>query len=199
MALLRFKSDPDGISLENERIVLRIPKVEDYDAWADLRAKSRNELTPYEPRWARDELSYASFKHRLRHYATDRKNEQGYAFFIFDKKSDQLVGGVTLSNIRRGAIQSASLGYWTGTPFQRQGYMFSALRRLRSFVFHDLALNRLEAACLPSNQASMDLLRKCGFQEEGLARSYYRIAGEWQDHVLFALIAADLPGGQPQK
>jgi len=192
MALLRFKSDPDAISLSNERILMRVPTLEDYEIWAELRAKSRAELMPFEPRWARDELSYAAYKNRLRHYAIERKSEHGYAFFIFDKQSEQMVGGVTLSNIRRGAIQSASLGYWTATEHHRKGYMFASLRRLRSFVFHDLALNRLEAATLIHNEASKSLLLKAGFQYEGTARGYYRIAGQWQDHALYALLASDV-------
>lgn len=192
MALLRFRSDPDNMVLDGGKVVLRAPQLEDYDAWADLRARSRRELTPFEPRWARDELSLAAYKHRLRCYAQDRRNEVGYAFFLFDAGTDALVGGLTLSNIRRGAIQSASLGYWTGTPYHRQGYMTAALRRIRVFAFHDLGLNRLEAACLLSNHASRALLEKVGFRHEGIARGYYRIAGEWQDHHLYALLARDM-------
>ena len=192
MALLRFRNDPEGITLSHDRVILRLPTLEDYDAWADLRARSRKELEPFEPRWARDELSYSSYKHRLKCYVQDRKNEVGYAFFLFDPKGGHMVGGLTLSNIRRGAIQSASVGYWTGTPYHRQGYMFAALRRVRSFVFHDLGLNRLEAACLLNNDASRALLEKAGFQQEGVARGYYRIGGEWRDHHLYAILARDL-------
>jgi ribosomal-protein-alanine N-acetyltransferase len=58
------------------------------------------------------------------------------------------------------------------------------------FAFHQLGLHRVEAACLPHNKASIGLLLKCGFMQEGLARGYLKIAGEWHDHLLFARLAA---------
>ena len=61
-------------------------------------------------------------------------------------------------------------------------------RRLLPFVFDELRLHRLEAACRPHNEASRLLLEGVGFQQEGYARSYLRINGVWQDHLLFALL-----------
>jgi len=62
------------------------------------------------------------------------------------------------------------------------------------FAFATLKLYRIEAACLPSNAASLALLRRAGFSKEGYARNYLKINGRWQDHVLFAIIADDLRG-----
>ena len=59
------------------------------------------------------------------------------------------------------------------------------------WVFDDLGLHRLEAACLPENEPSRTLLAQCGFTEEGYARQYLRINGAWRDHVLFALLQSD--------
>ena len=103
------------------------------------------------------------------------------------------------SNIRRGVAQSGSLGYWIGQPFARQGYMTEALQGLIGFAFDDLGLHRIEAACLPSNQASRAVLEKIGFSEEGFARDYLRINGSWQDHALFAMLKNDpRRGGSPE-
>ena len=98
---------------------------------------------------------------------------------------------MTLGNVRRGVAQSGTLGYWIGEPFARQRYMTDALDVIISFSFQTLELHRLEAACLPTNAASQGVLRKLGFKEEGYARKYLRINGEWCDHLLFALIGAD--------
>jgi len=68
--------------------------------------------------------------------------------------------------------------------------MTAAVRLILPFAFDHLKLHRVEAACLPSNAASIALLRRCGFREEGLARRYLRINGQWQDHLLFAQLAA---------
>jgi ribosomal-protein-alanine N-acetyltransferase len=66
--------------------------------------------------------------------------------------------------------------------------MFDAIRALLPFVFQTLVLHRIEAACLPENEASRNLLGKVGFREEGLARKYLLINGEWRDHIQFALL-----------
>jgi ribosomal-protein-alanine N-acetyltransferase len=70
--------------------------------------------------------------------------------------------------------------------------MAEAVRALIPHVFIHLKLHRLEAACVPDNERSMRLLKSAGFREEGLARHYLRINGEWRDHVLFALLAEDV-------
>ncbi len=62
------------------------------------------------------------------------------------------------------------------------------------FAFGPLRLNRVEAACLPSNAASQRVLEKVGFAREGRARRYLRINGQWQDHDLFALLQDDPRG-----
>ncbi|MEP6831540.1 MAG: GNAT family protein, partial [Rhizomicrobium sp.] len=89
---------------------------------------------------------------------------------------------------RRGVTQCCALGYWIGARFARQGYMSDAVHVLIPFVFATLGLHRIEAACLPENQASRSLLAKAGFREEGLARKYLLINGEWRDHIQFALL-----------
>lgn len=193
MALLRAASASDlGPVLESGRVVLRTPQMSDYPAWAELRAASREFLTPWEPLWSNDELSRASFRRRVRHYLRDLREDVGYALFSFSATSGALVGGLTLCNVRRGVTQSCTLGYWIGAKYARQGYMTASVRAVVPFVFDSLELHRLEAACLPTNAASIKLLEKTGFQREGLARRYLRINGVWQDHLLYALLDTDM-------
>ena len=110
---------------------------------------------------------------------------------IVRRRDEQLLGGVTMSNVRRGVAQSATLGYWIAEPYARKGHMTEALECVAVFAFDRLGLHRLEAACLPSNEASRRVLQKVGFQQEGYARSYLRIGGLWHDHLLFGLLAED--------
>jgi len=98
---------------------------------------------------------------------------------------------LTLANIRRGVAQAGSLGYWMGAPFVRRGYMAAAVLALVPFAFSTLRLHRLEAACIPTNTASIRLLEKTGFSREGYAREYLCINGIWQDHVLYARLQDD--------
>jgi ribosomal-protein-alanine N-acetyltransferase len=171
--------------------MMRPPQMSDYGAWAELRALSREHLMPWEPLWPRDELTRSSFRRRLRHYARELREDQGYALFILDD-NERLLGGLTLSNVRRGVTQAASLGYWLGAPYIRRGYMTEAVRAMIPFAQGPLRLHRVEAACLPNNRASIAVLEKNGFAREGYARLYLKIAGQWQDHVLFGLVAEDL-------
>jgi ribosomal-protein-alanine N-acetyltransferase len=174
-------------------VTLRAPQSSDHAEWAALREESRDFLTPWEPTWPEDDLTRGAFRRRLKRYAEDQRADLAYAFLIFRSQDNALVGGLTLANIRRGVAQAGSIGYWTGAPFARQGYMSAALRALIPFSFRTLRLHRLEAACIPNNAASVRLLEKTGFQREGHARAYLCINGVWQDHLLFARLQDD-PG-----
>ncbi len=160
-------------------------------SWAALRAMSRDHLTHYEPQWASDELSRSAYRRRLRHHARDLGVDAAYAFFIFRDPGDDLLGGITLSNVRRGVSQAASLGYWIGAPHAGKGRMTAAVHALLPFAFKRLALHRIEAACLTGNASSIRVLEKAGFQREGVARHYLKINGVWQDHILFAVLMDD--------
>ncbi|MBI1777255.1 MAG: GNAT family N-acetyltransferase [Proteobacteria bacterium] len=186
MALfLQERSEP---RLDSRVVYLRPPRRRDWRAWAELRAMSRDFLVPWEPAWSSDALTRAAFRRRLGRQAEDWERDQGYAFFIFRQADDALLGGINLNNVRRGVAQMTSLGYWIGQPHIRHGYMSEALKPALVFAFEHLGLHRCEAACLPANRASQSVLRRSGFREEGLAKRYLRINGEWQDHVLFALL-----------
>ena len=109
-------------------------------------------------------------------------------------RESRLIGGLNISNVRRGVAQAASLGYWMGAPYAGRGLMTDAVRAALHFAFSTLRLNRLEAACLPTNAASQRVLEKAGFTREGRARRYLKINGQWQDHDLFALLQDDPRG-----
>lgn len=192
MALLRSSDWSDNAPMiEGEGVFLRYPQNGDYEAWSALRAESRKFLTPWEPIWPADDLTRTSYRRRIKRYQQDIRDDLAYPFLIFRTEDEALVGGATLSNVRRGVAQACSLGYWSGERFARQGYVSAAVKALLPFCFKTLKMHRVEAACLPTNEASKALLRKVGFVEEGLARSYLRINGVWQDHVLFAALDQD--------
>jgi [ribosomal protein S5]-alanine N-acetyltransferase len=190
IAFMRGLTFPGGRQPElfGTDVYLRYPRMSDYASWTELRGESRDFLTPWEPSWTGDELTKKAFRRRIKRYQKCARLDSAYAFFIFRKSDDALLGGCSLSNVRRGVAQNCALGYWMGERFARQGFMFDAVRTLIPFVFSALGLHRIEAACLPSNEASKKLLLKAGFGEEGLARRYLQINGKWQDHVLFALL-----------
>jgi ribosomal-protein-alanine N-acetyltransferase len=182
--------DVDG-EIRGREVYLRQPSMGDYAAWARLRALSRQHLTVWEPLWSRDELARSSFRRRLRQYQREMRDDQGYAFLIFSEADASLLGGLTLSNVKRGVAQTASLGYWMGLPHAGRGHMTAAVRAVIPFAFSTLGLHRLEAACLPHNGPSARVLEKTGFRREGRARRYLKINDVWQDHDLYALLHDD--------
>ena len=195
MAFLRSSSGIDAeAEVHGQEVLLRYPAMGDYVAWAELRAMSRQHLTIWEPQWARDELTRSAYRRRLRQYQRELRDDQGYAFLVFRHADTALLGGLSISNVRRGVAQAASIGYWIGAPHIRRGHMTDAVKAVLPYVFATLGLHRLEAACLPHNHASQRVLQKAGFKREGMARRYLKINGVWQDHDLFALLQDDARG-----
>jgi len=192
LALFRLGS-PNEITnfVRGEGIYMRPPEMRDFEAWADLREQSKTFLTPWEPTWPGDDLTRTAFRRRLRRNMQEISSDEAYPFFIFSDDGNALVGGLTLGQIKRGVAQSATLGYWMGLPFAGKGLMSRSVKAVTGFAFTSLGLHRIEAACLPHNDASVSLLERCGFKREGLARAYLRINGLWQDHVLYALLETD--------
>ena len=174
--------------LRGVHVFLQTPNVSHYKEWSTLREKNKEFLTPYEPKWAQNGLTLGFYKKRLARQKIERQAGRGAFFFIFEKNTNELIGGINLNNIQYGAAYHASLGYWLGEDFQRQGYMAEALSLMKMYAFNGLNLKRLNAACLPDNERSVRLLEKAGFTEEGYAPKYLQINGVWQDHRLFGLL-----------
>lgn len=191
MAFLRAGNSTEWAVLQGRGVWLRPPLMTDYGPWAELRAMSRAHLVPWEPAWPRDDLSRSAFRRRIKHYQREARDDLGYAFLLFEAETDRLMGGLTLSNVRRGVTQSAMLGYWLGVPFAGHGHMTAAVRAVLPYAFEQLRLHRVEAAAQPSNTRSVGVLQRAGFAEEGLARRYLKINGAWQDHLLLAILAED--------
>lgn len=176
------------ILLRGRMITMRLPQAKDYSAWYNLRRSSYEFLKPFEPRWTEADLARRVFVTRVRRARQEAQDGTDYTFFIFlNDGSETLVGGITLSNIRRRAAQFVTLGYWMGENYAGQGLMTEAVGVAMRFVFETLNLHRVHAAFLPHNIASRRVLEKNGFVEEGYAERYLQIDGRWEDHVMMGL------------
>jgi [ribosomal protein S5]-alanine N-acetyltransferase len=181
---LRSKDQQDRI--DGDGVFLRQPTMDDFQQWRAERLASAEFLKPWEPEWQSDELTTMSFRQRIRHYRELRNGDNGYPFFIFATEAGTFLGAATLHHVKRGVSQSATLGYWVGKAHTRQSVMSRTLQALLPYAHSELRLHRVEAACLPRNQASISLLEKSGFEREGYAKSYLKIAGQWEDHILWS-------------
>ena len=186
-----FSRRSEPAPIETERSYLRFPERSDFAMWRDLRFASRTFLEPWEPSWRVDELSRVSFIARISRYERDYADGATVPYFLFRKSDDQILGGLTIGYIRRGAAQSCMIGYWMGETHAGQGYMKEAMAAIVPHIFQRMALHRIEAACIPDNTRSIHLLEKAGFHREGYLRGYLQINGTWRDHLLFARLKED--------
>ena len=178
--------------LTGERVFLRPPKRRDALKWQKLRMSSKSFLVPWEPSWNASSCTRRAYLRYFKNSNYLANMDRAYSFLIFKTDDKALLGGINIGNVRRGVSQSASLGYWIGEKYSRNGYMKEALKLLIPSLFVDLRLNRIEAATLEENIASKNLLKKIGFKKEGVLRKYLKINGTWRDHILYGLLENDL-------
>jgi ribosomal-protein-alanine N-acetyltransferase len=177
-----------------------IRRLEHDDASAMLALRRRNEefLTPWEPIRSGDYLTLPIQRLEIERSAEDWVADRGYAFGIFAVDSDDLVGRIALSNVVRGAWQSATLGYFVGREFNGRGHGSTAVALTVEFAFEFVRLHRVQAATMLHNQASIRVLAKNSFRFEGVALRYLRINGRWEDHNVYSLTVEDWPGPAPR-
>ena len=172
-------------------IILRHPRWADYEMWSDLRRANADYLKPWEPDWSSDHLGRVSYRQRLGRFKKFVTQDRAYPFHVFRAEDDQLIGACNLTHIDRGPAQTARLGYWVGQSYARRGYARAAVGSLIDFAFGPLGLHRLEAAVQAGNHGSVSVLEATGFQKEGCARGFLKIAGRWTDHDIYARLRDD--------
>ena len=177
--------------ITGQKVILRPPQYSDWKAWADERKKNKLYLQPWEPLWSINELERSSFVKRVRMFERLSHNDQAYSFLIFTSDNEDFIGEVNISNVQRGIIQSCTIGYWIAKDCEGKGMMSESLELVKEFIFNELKLHRIEAACLPHNMPSLKVLLKNGFVEEGTARKLLKINDKWQDHIVLSFILDD--------
>ncbi|MGH2836311.1 MAG: GNAT family N-acetyltransferase [Solirubrobacteraceae bacterium] len=165
------------------RVYVRPPRQADEREFVSLMHDSRAFHKP----WASAPTDAARFAA----YLQDANRPDFEAFLVCRIEDDQLVGFFNLSQIARGSMQSAYLGYAAAHRFAHQGYMREGIELVLRAGFLELRLHRIEANIQPGNAASIALARGAGFQREGFSPRYLKISGRWRDHERWALLADD--------
>lgn len=179
------------VELLTSRLLIRAPERADYTAWAEGRRQSRDYLEPWEPRWPADALSKEDWTRRLRAWRAGWRDDRAYVFLIFGREGGELLGGVSITNVRRGPAQMGSLGYWLLKGAAGHGYMSEGVERVCRWCSAELRLARIEAGTLVDNTRSQQVLERCRFLKEGQARAYLEIGGRRRDHILYARVLED--------
>ena len=164
--------------------------------WSRLRLANEAWLSPWEPTAAmpwRDRHTPAAYRAMRRVVA--RRARLGTSLPFAVRVEGRLAGQVTVDNIVRGALRSGYLGYWIDRSVAGRGMASLAVALVCDHAFTQVGLHRLQADIRPENLPSQRLVERLGFRQEGLLRRYLDIDGDWRDHLAYALLAEDVPGG----
>jgi ribosomal-protein-alanine N-acetyltransferase len=164
--------------------------------WARLRLANEDWLAPWEPSaplsW-RDRHTPAAYRAMRR--AVARRARLGTSLPFAIRVDGRFAGQVTVDNIVRGAMRSGHLGYWIDRAAAGRGMATLAVALACDHAFGPGGLHRLQADIRPENLPSQRLVERLGFRQEGRLRRYLDIDGDWRDHLAYALLAEDVPGG----
>jgi ribosomal-protein-alanine N-acetyltransferase len=165
------------------RVYLRALATSDRDEFVAVMRASRSFHRP----WA----TAPTDNDRFDAYLADAARSDFEAILLCRREDEAIIGFFNLSQIERGAMQSAYLGYAAAKAFAGKGYMREGITLVLRYAFLTLRLHRIEANIQPGNHASLALARGAGFRREGFSPRYLKISGRWRDHERWAILAED--------
>lgn len=174
-------------------MLLRPISLRDRAAWTRVRSGNRAWLAPWEATPPRELGPPVSFAAMVRHLRRQARAGQLLPFVVI--YDGELAGQLTVGGMTYGSLCSAHVGYWVDSRVAGRGVMPTAVALAVDHCFQVLRLHRIEVNIRPENTASLRVVEKLGFREEGMRLSFLHIAGAWRDHRSFALTADEVPDG----
>jgi len=178
-----------NLRLYGRRIVLRPLVGPDFAQYQEVRSRNEDWLRPWEP----SRFPGAADPSRDPHAFTarcalrDKERQAGTAYGLGLFVDEAFAGEVNLNSVQRGALQSATVGYWVDRDRAGNAYVAEGVVVVSRFAFEELNLHRVEICIIPRNHNSRRVMEKLEIREEGLARRYLEIAGVWEDHIRYAM------------
>ena len=127
----------------------------------------------------------------MRSEKEDIKNSTGFTLYLTEKKTGLIIGRVVAFGMLGGNCSFCMLGYKLDRDWQHQGYMHEALSEVINILFDEMDMHRIEIYILPKNEKSINVVKRLGFKQEGVAEKYMRIFGRWEDHLRFVMLRED--------
>jgi [ribosomal protein S5]-alanine N-acetyltransferase len=169
------------------RVRLRPPRHADEDAFLAAVRDSRQ----LHGSWVSPPRTPEVFATFVRRYGS-RVGDGAHAGFLALRAEDDALAGVfNFSQIARGVLCSAYLGYYAFAPQAGRGLMTEGMILALDLAYRTLRLHRVEVNVRPDNLRSIALVERIGFEREGYSRRYLKLAGRWRDHVRYAMLAED--------
>ncbi len=159
--------------------------VDDARGLLNFYTDNRQHLSPWEPERSEEFYTLAYWQEQVKNRAAEMQEGRA-AYFVAVDDAGNVIAVCNLTNIVRGVFQACYMGYAVAESYQGKGVMKALCEQVVNYAFDELQLNRVMSNYLPHNTRSGNLLKSLGFEQEGYARRYLKINGEWQDHVLAA-------------
>ena len=188
-----FKNNKDSIfklqypEIKTERGILKILEEHQADLLYDYVNTEKKFLSDWEPQRPDSYYELDACRQRIKEIRKSFLTDEGIAFFFLNHSQTKIIGYSNFSHIVRGAFQACYLGYSLAESEQGKGLMNEALTAGIEYMHKEQSIDRIMANYMPRNKASESVLQRLGFEKEGLARNYLKIAGQWEDHILTAL------------
>jgi [ribosomal protein S5]-alanine N-acetyltransferase len=171
-------------------IELRPLRHRDEGPWHDLRARNLGWLQRWEATAPDGSGAPMRFPQLVRHYRGEGRAGRMLPWVITFQ--DELVGQLTVGSIQWGSLRCAQMGYWIGQEYAGRGIVPTGVAMATDYCLGTLGLHRMEINIRPENVASLRVVEKLGFRDEGLRLKYLHIDGGWRDHRTFALTREEL-------
>lgn len=175
--------------MSSKDIYLRHLEIKDAGSILDLKIRNREFYQPFEPIRDESHFTLQGQEIDIANGIQGAERDQSYIYGIFLKETEEVIGRIALTGIARGPFQNAYMGYYIDQQHNGKGYATAAVSLCLNKAFKEIGLHRVEAGVLPRNLASIRVLEKAGFRREGLAKTYLKINGNWEDHTIFAITA----------
>ncbi|MDR0847718.1 MAG: GNAT family N-acetyltransferase [Propionibacteriaceae bacterium] len=185
------------VTLEYRGVRLSPFRTRDIDACTHVRERNAGWLEPWDATAPDPDVPRPSMRSRVR--STWKQARDGFALPWLIRAGGvegvPIIGSCTVSNIGYGSAQSAAIGYWIDRAYAGRGITPTAVAMATDYSMKVLGLHRIEICIRPENAASLRVVEKLGFREEGMRLKFIHIAGDWRDHRVFALTAPEIPQG----
>ncbi|WP_426302120.1 GNAT family N-acetyltransferase [Arthrobacter sp. R-11] len=168
--------------------ITRLITLEDAPVLAKVLAENRDFLAPWDP-IREDSFFTEETQHKLLQQSLASHDAGTMVPLAITDADGGLVGRINIGSIVRGALESGGIGYWVRQTHNGRGLASAAVAEVKEIAFRELGLHRLQAETLLHNTASQRVLERNGFESYGMAPRYLKIAGHWQDHVMFQVLA----------
>jgi len=188
------------VTLESGDLILRPIRYRDRTEWNSVRSRNAQWIGPWEATNPLPGSPLPSYAGMVRSLNQQARQDTALPFVITERQgglrsSPVIVGQLTVSSIIWGSARMATLGYWVDQARAGRGIAPASVAMATDHCFRVLGLHRMEINIRPENRPSLRVVQKLGFREEGLRKRYLHIAGEWADHLSFAITAEEVPEG----